>query len=110
MKPKRRANDDGLLIVNCWDAYFPTASPYASGHAEKLAAPTRRQPPRSYTSPGADPMTLLTTEEVARILKKTKWAVCSYVRAGKLHATRVGHEFRFTPEMLEKFVNMHRVR
>lgn len=62
----------------------------------------------SYMSTGAE-MALLTTDDVARILRKTKWAVCSYVRAGKLHAYRIGHEFRFTPQMVEGFLKVHRV-
>lgn len=62
----------------------------------------------SYKSPNAA-MPLLTTDDVSRILKKTRWAVCSYVRAGKLHAYRIGHEFRFTPQMVDGFLKVHRV-
>lgn len=62
----------------------------------------------SYKSLG-DLGPLLTTDDVARILQKTKWAVCSYVRAGKLHAYKIGHEFRFTPQMVENFLKVHRV-
>ena len=65
--------------------------------------------PSLHGAPGGGLASLLTTGEVAQVLKKTPWAVCSYVRAGKLRAYRLGHEFRFTPQMVESFLVLHEV-
>lgn len=53
---------------------------------------------------------LLTSDEVAAILKVSKWAVCSYVRGRRLHATRFGKGYRFTPEMVKRFIELNRTR
>ncbi len=47
---------------------------------------------------------LLTTEEVAKILRIHPTTIRNYIRAGKLKASKVGKAFRITEKDIEQFL------
>lgn len=53
---------------------------------------------------------LMTTKNVAETIGKTTWVVCSLVRQGKLQAYDLGGDYRFTSQMVLRYLEMHRVR
>ena len=51
-----------------------------------------------------DSASLYTIDEVCNILKVTRRTVYSYIKDGKLHATKVGKYWRVTEENLKAFL------
>lgn len=47
---------------------------------------------------------LLTPQEVAHILKKTRRTIYNYIRAGQLPAAKVGNDWRIHPDDLDAFL------
>ena len=50
--------------------------------------------------------TTYTLNEVAEILKVTRRTIYNYVKAGKIPATKVGHQWRVTEQALKEFLQV----
>jgi putative molybdopterin biosynthesis protein len=53
----------------------------------------------------ADRTALLTINEVGRLLKVSRWTVYKLVRAGDLHAVKVGERLRFRVSDVERYLD-----
>ena len=54
--------------------------------------------------------TLLTPEQVARILQVHVLTVYSYIRQGRLDAIRLGRSYRIMPKDLTRFIETNRIK
>ena len=51
---------------------------------------------------------LLTTTEVANILKLNNITIYSYIKSGTLEAIKIGRNYRIEKSELDKFIKNHR--
>ena len=59
--------------------------------------------PERYAPPGTDP--LLTQQEVAAVLRVSRWTVARLIERGDLRGVRVGARRRFRRDEIEAFLD-----
>ncbi len=65
-------------------------------------------PPKVFEQKGATSMSeikVYTLDEVANILQLTKRTLYSYIKAGTLHAVKIGKYWRISEENLQAFIS-----